>query len=96
MDPITVITLVAGAVTTVGGYFGGRRISSSQSVAVAEQTVTLLKTQLDLIVEREKAKDVVIQNLTTRIAVLEGLVLQRVDIEDLKSDIRWIKEKLDA
>jgi len=96
MDASTWIAVTAGAVTSIGGFFGGRRMATAGVLAVATDTVTLLETQLQVIQAREAEKEAVIRGLANRIEVLEGMVLQREDLSQLKIDVRLIKEKLDA
>lgn len=56
MELATLIALIAGAVTTIGGYIGGRRLASGQAVSVAQQTVEMFKAQLDLVLARERER----------------------------------------
>lgn len=96
MDLMGWIALVAGAVTAVGGFIGGRRMATASALEVATGTVSLMESQIALLQSREADKEDVIRRLTSRIEILEGMVLQREDLSDLKRDVRVIKEKLHA
>lgn len=96
MDPVSIIALVAGAVTAVGGFIGGRKMAASQGLTVAHQTVGLLESQIQLLQAREEEKEATIRALSSRVEVLEAMVLQREDLGSMKADIALIKEKLNA
>lgn len=96
MDPIAIISLVAGSVTAIGGFVGGRRMAASSALNVAQQTVGMLEAQIQLMQSREREKDATIQALIERVEVLEGMVLQREDLSNMKRDISLIKVKLNA
>ncbi len=96
MDAATWIAVVAGAVTSIGGFVGGRRTAASSALAVATDTVSLLESQLQVINSREVEKEEIIRQLTARIGVLENMVLQREDLVQMKHDISLIKEKIGA
>lgn len=96
MDAATWIAVAAGAITSVGGFLGGRKTAASDALATAAHTVSLLESQLQVIQAREVEKEEIIRNLTSRIEVLESLVLQREDLVELKRDVYLIKEKLNA
>lgn len=75
---------------------GGRRTAASGALAVATDTVSLLESQLQVINSREVEKEEIIRRLTARIEILEGMVLQREDLVNLKHDVQLIKEKVGA
>ncbi len=71
-------------------------MATASALEVATGTVSLMESQIALLQSREADKEDVIRRLTSRIEILEGMVLQREDLSDLKRDVRVIKEKLHA
>lgn len=96
MDAATIITVAAASATAVGAYFGGRKAAASTAINAAESTVNLLESQVNALQTRDGEREEIIRGLTRRIDILEDLLLQREDLTQLKSDVRHIKEKLDA
>lgn len=96
MDAATWIAVAAGAITSIGGFVGGRRTAATGALTVATNTVSLLESRLQVIQDREREKEEMIRSLTSRIEILEGMVLQREDLTGLKHDVSLIKEKLGA
>lgn len=96
MDVGSIVAVVAGAATAVGGFVGGRKSAASSALNAARDTVGMLESQLKIMQSRESEKESIIQGLIKRIEILEDMVLQREDITQLKRDVRDIKEKLDA
>lgn len=96
MDPLSIITIIAGGATAIGGFFGARKMSHTQAINSAQATVGLMRERIELLETREAEKNATIDALMSRIEALEALVLQRVDLQKIKDDVAYIKEKLDA
>lgn len=96
MDASTWIAVAAGTLTSVGGFFGGRRTAASGALTIATDTVSLMESQLQILQARETEKEETIRSLTNRIEILEGMVLQREDLSSLKRDVQLIKERVGA
>ena len=103
MDTSGLITIATGAFTAVGGFFGGRRMATSDAnsatqtaMTVASTTVDMLQSQVDGLQGREELRTVSFDLLASKVVILEGLVTQRADVETVKTIIRIIAEKVGA
>jgi hypothetical protein len=96
MDAGTIITVAAAIATAIGGYFGGRKAAASTALSMAQNTVNLLESQVNVMQAREVEKEEVIKGLMRRIEILEDMALQREDLTQLKLDVREIKEMVGA
>lgn len=84
----TIVTILIGIAGVAGGYAGGKRTASGQSVSIAVETVELLKTQVEFL-ERENSE------LKARVEVLESLVTQRAEVEAVKTEVVGVRGVVD-
>lgn len=82
--------------TAIGGFYGGRKAATASALSAARDTVSLMESQIQILQQREAEKDALVQSLISRVEILEGMVLQREDLAQLKIDVREIKEMLNA
>lgn len=92
MDYADALTAVGLAGTGVGGYIGGRMTGRSAAVQIASVTVEMLETQVNLLKEDKDRRELEILDLLQRVAVLEGLVTQRAEVEEVISNVTEIKD----
>lgn len=92
MDTSAIIAILTGVAGVGGGWVGGRRGAVAQNAALAQDTITLLTTRLN-VMEDEAAK---IPALMERIANLESLVTQRAEVDRVIQIVTRIEEKVDA
>lgn len=90
---VTVVGVVAGA---IGGHMNGKRVGTAQSVTVAKETVDMLALQVELLSKKNEEKEDAILQLTHRVDTLQELVTQRAAVEEVKSVVDKIAEKVGA
>jgi hypothetical protein len=95
MDIGSAFTVISGIGVGFGGYIGGRLQGRSTSSQIAADTVSMLSEQVDLLKEDKDANELHILDLTQRVAVLEGLVTQRAEVEELSGKVDLVKETVD-
>lgn len=99
MDYADALTAVGIASTGVGGYIGGRITGRSSASQIASTTVEMLQTQVSLLKEDKERRELEILDLLQRVAVLEGLVTQRAEVEEVINNVTDIKgavERIEA
>jgi hypothetical protein len=84
-EALVAVVLSLGA--AIAGFMGGRR-----NGALATETITLLKSQLDEL--RYKCEQIPV--LQERIVVLEEMVTQRAKVDEVLEIVTEIREKMDA
>lgn len=87
-----IIAILVGVAGVGGGWIGGRRGAVTQNASLAQDTISLLTTRLN-VMETEAAK---IPALMERIVNLEALVTQRAEVERVIQIVTRIEEKVDA
>lgn len=90
-----IIATLVGVAGVLGGYFGGKRNARSQSMADEVNTVALLQGAIAELERQNKVKDVLIADLSGRIATLENLVTQRADVEAVKKEVMGVRDVVD-
>lgn len=95
MDVGSILTAVSIAGTGLGGYVGGRITGRSNASQIASDTVEMLQTQIELLKENKDQSELEILDLLQRVAVLEGLVTQRAEVEELSVKISLVKDTVD-
>lgn len=73
---------------SLGSYRQGKR-------GAALETVQLLETQINVLVEQNKQKDERIATLEGRVNVLNDLVTQRAEVEAVHMEVLSVKECVD-
>jgi hypothetical protein len=68
------------------------RTAASQ---IATDTVEMLQTQIELLKQDKDHRELEILDLLNRVAVLEGLVTQRAEVEELGDKISLVKDTVD-
>ncbi len=94
MDIGSTLTTLAAIGTAAGGYIGGRLQGRSTSSQIASDTVSMLSEQVDLLKNDKEARELDILDLTQRVAVLEGLVTQRAEVEELSGKVDVVKDEV--
>lgn len=95
MDFGSMITVVSTASVGLGGYFGGRMSARTAASQIAADTVEMLQAQIETLKEDKEHRELEILDLNSRVAVLEGLVTQRAEVEVLSTKISLVKETVD-
>lgn len=92
-------TMLSTAITSIamaaGGFFTGRRTAGTDAMSIASQTVEMLQTQVESLTTDKDHRDLEILDLNNRVAVLEGLVTQRAEVEELSSKVDMVKHTVD-
>lgn len=91
MDSGTIITVLTGLGGVVGGFFGGKRLAVSTAVDVVE----LLQAAVEQLERELHARDREVQDLKTRIEVLEQLVTQKADVEAVRIEVGGVRSVVD-
>lgn len=95
MDYGSIVSVVGVVGTGVGGYISGRLTGRSAASQIASDTVDMLETQNDLLKEEKENMGLVLLDLQTRVAVLEGLVTQRAEVEELSNKVSLVKDTVE-
>lgn len=95
MDYGSIVSVVGVVGTGVGGYISGRLTGRSAASQIASDTVDMLETQNDLLKEEKESMGLVLLDLQTRVAVLEGLVTQRAEVEELSNKVSLVKDTVE-
>lgn len=101
MTPLfeTALSTAIAAVGAVGAWLSHKKGKESGAKAAedrAQSTISGLKVQIDLLMERDKVKEDQLHQLNSRMEVLEGLISQRYDLTKIQEDITYIKGKIDG
>jgi len=96
MDLNSILVTASAVGTGLGGFIGGRWSARGIASDVASDTVEMLQTQVNLLKEDKEHRDLEILDLTQRVAVLEGLVTQRAEVEQVQRVVDRIAEKVGA
>jgi|SRR5882757_2504634 len=89
---VTTAIAVAGA---VGGFAGGRSTGNSNAMGIATDTVELLQVQVDSLVQRNREKDSLINDLHGRVETLESLITQRAEVEAVHVEVKEVRGVVD-
>lgn len=95
MDYGSIVSVVGVVGTGIGGYISGRLTGRSAASQIASDTVDMLETQNDLLKEEKENMGLVLLDLQTRVAVLEGLVTQRAEVEELSNKVSLVKDTVE-
>lgn len=95
MDAQTVIAAVSIAGSGLGGYVSGHLTGRTSASQIASGTLEMLQSQVNLLKEDRDAKQAELDELRTRICVLEELVTQRAEVEELGNKISLVKDTVD-
>lgn len=91
MDYADILTAVGIASTGVGGYIGGRVTGRNSASQIASATVEMLQAQIEILKDDKERNGLEILDLNSRVAVLEGLVTQRADVQELSTKVSIVK-----
>lgn len=94
MDIGSTLNVISSVGVGLGGYIGGRLQGRSTSSQIASDTVSMLSEQVDLLKNDKEARELDILDLTQRVAVLEGLVTQRAEVEELSGKVDVVKDEV--
>lgn len=95
VDAGTTFTAILAIGTALGGYVGGRATGRSASSQIATDTVEMLQAQIEILQENKDERELELQDLRNRVAVLEGLVTQRAEVEELSVKVSLVKDTVD-
>jgi len=96
IDGTILSTAILSISTGVGGYLSGRVTGRGAASQIATDTVDMLQTQVELLKGDKEHRDLEILDLTQRVAVLEGLVTQRAEVQEVKVVVDKIAVKVGA
>ena len=98
----SIIQGLAGTATLVSGVYGGFRYGRSQNLSdqansssISADTVEMLQAQVEILREAGEEKEHNITELMSRVAVLEGLVTQKAEVQAVHTDVILIKTKVE-
>jgi len=94
IDVGSAVTIASSLGVGLGGYIGGRLQGRSTTSQIASDTVSMLSEQVDLLKNDKEARELDILDLTQRVAVLEGLVTQRAEVEELSGKVDVVKDEV--
>lgn len=95
MDPNEYITVLTGVAGVAGGFFGGKKLGSSQAQTIAVNTVELLQVAVGELERQGRLKDEQVAELRARVDTLEGLVTQRAEVEAVHIDVQGVRGVVD-
>jgi|EndMetStandDraft_4_1072995.scaffolds.fasta_scaffold00581_19 hypothetical protein len=95
MDVGSILTAVSIVGTGFGGFVGGRASGRTAASQIATDTVDMLSAQIELLKEDKEHRELEILDLNSRVAVLEGLVTQRAEVEELNTKVSLVKDVVD-
>lgn len=90
-----VITAIIALAGSAGGYLGGRKMGIQQSVQIANETVNMLRIQVNTLREGEQSKTAVITDLRARIEHLEDMVTQRAKVDEVYTEVQGVRIVVD-
>lgn len=96
MDASNYIAILTGVAGVIGGLVGGKRLGDSQAHQTAVDTVELLQIAVAELERQGRLKDDELADLRGRVAVLEGLVTQRAEVEEVRTIVDRIAVKMGA
>lgn len=96
IDGTVLSTAILSIGTGLGGFLGGRVTGRSMASQVASDTVEMLSTQNELLKTEKEDMGLVLLDLQTRVAVLEGLVTQRAEVSAVQVTVDRIAAKVGA
>lgn len=96
IDGTVLSTAILSIGTGLGGFLGGRMTGRSMASQVASDTVEMLSTQNELLKTEKEDMGLVLLDLQTRVAVLEGLVTQRAEVSAVQVTVDRIAAKVGA
>lgn len=91
-----IITVVTGVAGVAGGFIGGKRLGSNQTVSMAVDVVELLRVQVEVLTQKGEADATMITELRARVDVLESLVTQKADVDAVRQVVDRIAAKVQA
>lgn len=95
MDYGSILGVVGAVGTGFGGYVGGRLTGRSATTQIAHDTVDMLQAQIEVLQQNKDQRELEMLDLLQRVAVLEGLVTQRADVEELSNRVSLVKDTVD-
>lgn len=95
IDGTMLSTAVMALAMGAGGFFTGRRTAASEAMSIASETVEMLQAQIEVLNQDKQHRELEILDLTQRVAVLEGLVTQRAEVEELSTKVTLVKDTVD-
>jgi hypothetical protein len=95
MDVGSILTIIGASGVGVGGFIGGRFTGRDSASRIAADTVEMLQAQIETLKENKEHRELEILDLNNRVAVLEGLVTQRAEVEELGVKIDLVKGTVD-
>lgn len=90
-----IIAMGVGIAGVVGAFYEGRRRGAVSTTTIANNTVNLLKVQLEAFEADRAEKERVIADLKARVEILEGLVTQRAEVRRMHDDVLGIRTVVD-
>lgn len=91
-----IIAAAVGVAGIVGGYVGGKRTNASAAMTIAAETVEMLQAQVQVVTEEKAERDAVIDDLRSRVTVLEAMVTQRAEVNEVRLVVDRIAVKVGA
>jgi hypothetical protein len=95
MDVGSMLTIASAVGTGVGGFVGGRMSGRTSASQIATDTVEMLQAQIELLKQDKQHSELEILDLLSRVAVLEGLVTQRAQVDELSAKTMLVKDVVD-
>lgn len=96
MDIDAATTAAVSIATALGGFLGGKKIGVNGSIQIANDTVSMLSLQVDLLEKKNEHQEAEIADLKTRVDVLQDISTQRANVEAVKEVVDRIAEKVGA
>lgn len=95
IDGTMLSTAIMSIGTAIGGFVGGRMTGRTNASQIASDTIDMLQSQVDLLKTDRDDRMVELADLRNRVAVLEGLVTQRAEVEELSEKVSLVKATVD-
>lgn len=95
MDVDAIITVFTGVAGVTGGFIGGKRLGSNQTVSMAVNVTELLQAQVEILKQKGEADATEIADLRGRVGILESLVTQRAEVGAVREQVEAMREVVD-
>lgn len=91
MDVNALITIATGVAGVAGGAWGGAHFKRGEQSQIAADTVEILQVSVEELRTQNAEKTSKIDELISRVNVLESLVTQRAEVEAVHVEVTEVK-----
>ena len=96
MDVDAIITVITGVAGVTGGFIGGKRLGTNQTVSMAVNVTELLQAQVEILKQKGDSDAMEIADLRGRVGLLESLVTQRAEVAAVHDELKDMRQVVDS